>query len=155
MIIKNKLDKSFGPVGTSAGSLLLVAGLIITYTSFFGLVLVLLGAFVGFSSTSTYIDFEKKRIKFSNNLFGIIQTGKWISIEKTMKVGLKVSNMTWSAHSRGNRTIDINTRDFRLALFDTNNLEIIEIKKFDSLDSAKVALETLSSKLGLVQIDYL
>ena len=79
MRIKNKLDKSFGPVGTSAGSLLFVVGMIVIFNSIYGLILVVLGAFVGFSSTGTIIDTEKRRIKFSNNLFGIFQTGKWIT----------------------------------------------------------------------------
>jgi len=34
MIIKNKLDKAFGPVGTAAGIVLIVAGLITIFTSF-------------------------------------------------------------------------------------------------------------------------
>ena len=149
MLTKNKLDKSFGPVGTSAGSLLFIAGLIVIYNSLYGLILILLGAFVGFSSTCAIIDTEKKRIKFSNNVFGIIQTGKWIQIEKTMKISLKESNKTWTTYSRGNRALDIENKDYRISLFDVNNNEIIEIYKNDSLDSAKVKLESLASQLGI------
>ena len=45
----NRLDKSFGPVGSSAGVMLFVAGLIITCFYSSGLILVFIGAFVGFT----------------------------------------------------------------------------------------------------------
>jgi hypothetical protein len=150
MKTKYRLDKSFGPVGSSAGSLLFVVGLVITYTSFYGLILMVLGAFVGFSSTYSIIDFEKKRIKFSNTLFGIIESGNWIQLEKSMKIGIKESNITWSAFSRGNRSLDINNKDFRLTLLDSNNKEIMEIRKNDSIESAKMEQDKLARQLGII-----
>lgn len=64
MIENNKLDKSFGPVGTSAGTILFVVGLILTFSHLTGLILILIGAFVGFSSTSALIDYEKNESNF-------------------------------------------------------------------------------------------
>ena len=58
--------------------------------------LVIVGAFVGFSSSSTFIDFDQKRVKFSNNIFGLIRTGKWMAIEPNMKIGLNISNQVWN-----------------------------------------------------------
>lgn len=152
MIKNNRLDKAFGPVGTSSGVILFIAGLILTCFYFSGLILVLIGAFVGFTSTSTLIDFDKKRVKFSNNLFGIINTGQWIQIEPAMKIGIKESNITWRAHSRGDRTLDIADKDFRIILFDSENKEIMPLKKTASLDSAKAELESLGNQLGLIKI---
>lgn len=149
MITKNKLDKIFGPVGTSAGILLFVAGLIITYFSLTGLVLVLIGAFVGFTSTGTLIDFEKKRLRFSNNIFGIFPIGQWIFIQTDMKIGIKKSNMVWRAYSRSNRTLDIAKNDYRLILYDSNGKEIMTIQKSDNIDSAKSNLDKLSKQLGI------
>jgi hypothetical protein len=152
MITNNKLDKVFGPVGTSSGILLFVAGLILTWFYFSGLILVVIGAFVGFTYESTLIDDDKKRVKFSNNLFGIIKTGKWIQIESLMKIGIKETNITWQAHSRGDRTIDITNKDFRIVLFDLENREIMPLKKTSSLESAKMELEILGNKLGISKI---
>lgn len=149
----NRLDKSFGPIGSSAGFFLLVAGVVATFTSMFGLILVILGAFLGFTATYTLIDFDKRKIKFSEKLFGIIQTGKWISIVPGMKIGIKESNVTWTAHSKSNRSIDIYNKDFRLILFDKENTEIMPLKKTDTLDAALVELEMLCSKLKLVRIE--
>ena len=149
MIENNKFEKSFGPVGTSAGVVLFIAGLILTYFHFTGLILILIGAFVGFSSTSTQIDFEQKRVKFSNNLFGIIKLGQWLNIEPSMKIGIKESNLTWRSYSQGNRPLDIESNDYRIILFDSVNKEIMPIKKFNSKDLAKIELETIGKKLNL------
>lgn len=149
MIRKNKLDKSFGPTGSLAGYILFVAGLIATYSNTVGLILVFIGAFVGFSSTSTLIDPDKKRIKFSNNFFGFIPVGKWIDIETTMKLGIKESNVTWTTFSRSNRSIDTVRKDFRIALCDSDENVIMEISKKESLESAMAELEIVSRQLGL------
>ncbi len=149
MITKNKLDKSFGPVGTSAGIFMFIAGIVVTFYSFTGLILVFIGVFVGFTSTSTMIDYDKKRIKFSNNLFGLIKTGQWIDIKPEMKLGLKKSNRVYRAYSRSNRTLDIDSKDIRLILYGADNKQIMPIKKFDSLDIAKVEVNKLCNHLGL------
>ena len=149
MITNNKLDKSFGPVGTTAGIVMFVVGIITIFSSFYGLILIVLGAFVGFTSTSTFIDFEQKRIKFSNNIFGFITTGKWIPDESTMKIGIEESNVTWSTFSRGNRSLDIEQKDFRILLFDSDNREILTLMKTDSMESAETEKERLCTQLGL------
>jgi len=152
MITVNRLDKAFGPVGTTAGISLFIAGLIISFFSFTGPILVLIGAFVGFTSTSTLIDHDSRSLKFSNNIFGIIKTGQWIKIEPDMKIGIKKSNKASRAYSRSNLPLDIVIKDFRLILYDSNNKQILTIQKTDSLDSAKVELEKLCNQLGLTMI---
>jgi hypothetical protein len=149
MIENNKFEKSFGPVGTSAGVVLCLAGLITVCFHLSGLILVVIGAFVGFSSTSTLIDYEKKRVKFSNNLFGIIRLGEWLTIEPSMKMGIKESNLTWRSYSQGNRPLDIENHDYRIILFDSGNKEIMQMKKVKSIESAKIELETMRNNLGL------
>jgi len=149
MITTFKLDKSFGPVGSSAGIFLCIAGIVAIYTSIFGLILIVLGAFLAFTSTCTTIDFDKHKIKFSNNLFGIFKTGKWIPIDQQMKIGIRESNQVWTAFSRSNRSIDIDTNDFRLVLLDAESKEIMPVKKLDSLDIAQSELELLCSILNL------
>jgi hypothetical protein len=149
MTLNNKLDKSFGPIGTIAGLTILVVGIILVYSSLSGLFLILLGAFVGLSSTSTLIDYDRKRIKFSNNLFGIIGTGKWTTIDSGMKIGIEKSNRTWRGYSRGNLTLDITNQDFRIILYDSTGKQIMPLKKTETFDSASKEIEELSSKLGL------
>lgn len=147
----NLLDKSFGPVGTSAGILLFVVGLFVTFTSLYGLILMLIGAFVGFTSTSCVIDLNQKRVKFSNNLFGIVRFGEWLKIEPTMKIGIKRSNRTWRAYSQSNRTLDVEQTDFRIILYNQDDKLILPLKKCKSSEVATKEMELLASELKLHQ----
>lgn len=146
----NKLDNSFGPAGTSAGIFLFMAGVGITFFySPLGIILMVIGAFVGFSNSSTLLDFDQKRVKFSNNLFGLIPIGKWIPIEKEMALSIKRSNRSWRAYSRSNRTLDTSEKDYRIMLLDKNGKEIMPIKKYSAIEAAKADLGPLSQQLGL------
>ncbi|MFO7827840.1 MAG: hypothetical protein R6V23_04415 [Bacteroidales bacterium] len=152
MIINNKLDQSFGPVGTSAGLFLFIAGIAVTFVSLTGLILVIIGAFVGFTNSSTLVDFDQKKVKFSNNLFGFIPTGQWIPIDEAMKISIKRSRKSWRAYSRSNRTLDTSSKDYRIMLFDKKGKEIMPIKKYPDFESAKADLVQLSNQLGLSTI---
>jgi len=57
--------------------------------------------------------------------------------------------MTWRAYGASNQAIDVIEKDFRLILFDSDNKEIMQIEKMETLDAAKIERETLSNKLGL------
>jgi hypothetical protein len=149
MITNNRLDKSFGTVGSSAGVFVFIAGLILTCFYLSALILVLTGGFVGFTTSGAMIDYGNKRVKFSNNLFGLLRIGKWRPIEPSMKIGIRESNQTYRSYSRGNRALDVTQHDFRLVLYDSANKEIMPIKKTDSLDAAKIELEIECKRLGL------
>jgi hypothetical protein len=149
MIIKNKLDKTFGPFGTSTGFFMIIGGIVTTYYSFIGLIIAFVGAFATFTSTSTFIDTENKKIKFSNNLFGIIPTGKWIDITSNMKIGLRKAHRGYVGYVRGTQPVGIHYNDIRIMLYDCNNKQIMQIKKTDSYESAKSELNSLKSLLGL------
>ncbi|MCX6268223.1 MAG: hypothetical protein NTW16_12835 [Bacteroidetes bacterium] len=152
MTIKNRLDKAFGPAGSFAGMIIFIAGIILTYFYLSAAFLILIGGFVGFTSTGSIIEYDKKRIKFSNDIFGFIPTGKWIQILPNMKIGIKESNQRYRAYSQGNRSLDVDKKDFRLILFDSDNKEIMTIKKYKTLDLAKAEYETIGNQMGLVKI---
>jgi hypothetical protein len=149
MITNNRLDRSFGPSGSFAGVILFIAGLIITCFSWPGLLLVLPGAFVGFTFSSALIDDEKKRVRFSNNIFGIIKTGQWIDIRPGMTIGIKKSDVRWRTFSMGSRTLDVARSDFRMVLYDSGNKEIMPLQKCESFDAAKLERESLEFRLGV------
>jgi hypothetical protein len=149
MTTTNKLDKYFGPTGTTAGITLFIAGLIITWFSWFGIILVLIGAFTAFTRTGSQIDFELKRVRFTNVFFGIIPTGNWIKIEPEMKIGIEKANILWRTYSRGNQSLDINESDFRLILYNKDRKHLFPLKKLDSIDTAQKDLALMSEKLGI------
>ena len=149
MIINNKLDKSFGPVGSFSGIVVFAAGLISIFYSLSALILLLIGWFLGFSYSCTLIDVNKKRIRFSNTLFGIIKTGQWMDIKTDMKIGIRNSTKVWRSYSQSNRTLDIENKDFRLILYDSSGKMIMPILKVNNLNSAKSELEKICRQLGL------
>jgi hypothetical protein len=149
MIVRNKLDKPFGPFGTSTGYFLLAGGLIASWYSLSGLILAFLGAFIAFTTTSTFIDTDRKRVKFSNDFFGFFHSGKWIEIEPGMKLGMKKAHRGYRAYTRANQPTDIHYSDIRIYLFDSRNKQIGIVSKFSSVESAGFELEKLRSDLGL------
>ncbi len=152
MIKNNFLERSFGPVSSSAGIFMFIIGLYVTWTSLFGLILVVLGAFAGFTSNSSSIDFDKKRVRFSDNIFGIIKTGKWLDIDPSMKIGFKSNNKVWRAFSRSNRPLDVGTDDFLIVLCNSHEKEIMPLKKAKSLEEAYKEYENIADQLGLSTI---
>lgn len=153
--MKNKLryplDKSFGPVGTTSGMILFAAGIVLSilYFSFAGPILILAGAFIGFSYTRTVIDLLKNRILFSQQIFGIIPNGKWLTITPDMKIGIKKAQHSWRAYSRGNRTLDMTMKDFRVMLYDSTGNEILPIRKTKTLEEAQRNITELNKILNL------
>lgn len=149
MILHNKFEKTFGPFGSSTGFFMMIGGIATVYFSFIGLLIAFAGAFVAFTTTSTYIDEDTKRIRYSTDLFGLIPTGKWISLNPDMKVGLKKSHRGYQAYIMGTQPVSIHNNDVRIYLFDSANKPILPVKKFDSLKSAKSELDNLGTLLGL------
>lgn len=142
-----KLDNVFGPVGRVAGWVLLGAGLYAIWFSWTGILLILMGAFTAFTTTGSEIDFEHKKIKPYNNIFGVVKIGKWIQIEHGMKAGIKHSNQVWTAYSRGNMSINIDESDFRIVIIQKNEKEYLPIIKTSSLQEAEALLEKLNTSL--------
>jgi hypothetical protein len=145
----NKLDSFFGPAGVTAGIVLVIAGLIMTWYSISAVLLILIGAFTGFSYTGTLIDFDHKRLKYSNFLFGFIRTGKWQVLEPGMKLGIERSGKAYRTYSRSNRILDVEKKDYRIFLFDDADKKIIPLMKASSIQSATDHLRILSDRLGL------
>jgi hypothetical protein len=147
-----KFEKAFGPVASFSGILIFLAGLVATYFSLTGLVLVFLGAFIGFTNSSTTIDFANRKVKFSNNIFGFIKTGKWFALTESMKIGLKKSNKIYRTYSRSNRILDIANKGTKIYLFDLHGVPIMPLKSIDNSDNMGSELENISNKLGLTTI---
>jgi hypothetical protein len=149
MITSYKLDKSFGPVGSFSGIIVFIAGLGALWFSGFALVLILIGAFVGFSYSSVEIDFAGKRVRFLNNLFGIIKTGQWSNVKSDMKIGILKSRKTWSTFSSGNRRLDIPSEDYRLVLFNAFGEKLMLVKKSDDLNTARKEQDDICERLEI------
>ena len=150
MITRYRLDHAFGPSGKTAGIVLLISGAIATYYSFAGVILIFIGAFVGFTGTCCYVDTGNKRIKFSNLLFGILPTGKWMKIGKGMKLEMHRSKHTYTTYSRSNRRLNIPVHSWVLVLIDSNGQVITPMVKVNSLETARNEMRELNNALAMV-----
>ena len=66
-----------------------------------------------------------------------------------MKIGISKSNKVWQTYSRGNRTLDIENKDYRLILYDFSGKIIMPVMKANDLNSAKSEHEKICKQLGL------
>jgi hypothetical protein len=149
MITKNQIEKPFGPSGTTTGIVLFIAGILYTYLSLVGIIMFIVGAFIGFTRVSTFLNLEKREIKFSNVLFGIFPAGKWLKINNGMTIGLEYSRRGFRTYSRGMRTNDAIIKDVRVILYDSNRKKVGPIKKYNTKKSALEGLEELSIALSV------
>lgn len=147
-----KFEKSFGPVASFSGIVIFIAGLIATYFALTGLILVFLGAFIGFTNSCTTIDTKNKKVRFSNNIFGIIKTGKWIDVAKDMQVGIKRDNKVYRTYSRSNRTLDLKVHNTILYLFDNKGNPMLPIMIIQKNKNPHDEMDTISRELEISRL---
>jgi hypothetical protein len=146
----NRLDQSFGPVGSSAGMIVFVAGIAsLIRFSWISPILILIGAFVGFTCSAVEIDAERKRVRFLNLLFGLFKTGQWMIVNPAMKIGIVRSSQSWKSYSGGNRKLDTTMKDYRLILFDSKGKKLMPLAKAGNINDAQSMLEELGRQLEI------
>jgi len=148
-MLKNKIENSFGPSGSFAGKIVFIAGLVMLYFSWSALFLVVLGAFIGFSHTKVFIDTEKKRVKFSNALFGIILTGQWIDVAAGMCTRIKKSDTVFRTFSLTNRSISSDSNSWKVMLCDQNQKDITPLLKAETKSKAEEEAQKISTLLNI------
>jgi len=121
------------------------------FYSWIGFTTIIVGAFLAFSNTSSIIDFENKKIKFSNNLFGLISIGYWMEVKPDMN--LKIVNIAKvnTTYSQSNRKTSLKTLDYRITLYGSDDKQLVALKKFKNKEDASKELAEYGAKLGLVK----
>ncbi len=152
MSIHYKLGKTFGPVGSVVGIVLFLSGLILVWFSLSALIKIFLGSFLGFTFSSTEIDFEQKKVRHSDVLFGMFKTGKWIDIKPEMKIGILKSRKTWRTFSAGNREHKTPVEDHRLVLFTGAGNNRIPLKKIGSTEEARIEQDEWCRRLNIKKL---
>ena len=145
----NRFDRSFGPVGSSAGLFIFLAGLFLIFYSYSAIILILLGAFVGFTHSSASIDFDESKIRLSNNICGIFRFGKWIQIQPEMVITIKSNKQIFRNYSRSNRVLDIKTHKYQVLLCDENKNPLMPLKYVKNLDAGKNIAKEYGAKLNI------
>ncbi|MBN2485310.1 MAG: hypothetical protein JXB34_05010 [Bacteroidales bacterium] len=147
--IINRFDKLFGPAGSSAGWIFMLSGIYILSFSFSGIFFFLIGAFLAFTYTSVVIDKTDRKVKLTNNFFGILRFGRWTEVNPDMTVTVKPNTIVYRTYSRSNRAIENKTHNYRVLLFDENKNCLMPLKYESTLGHAIESAKELSVVLGL------
>jgi hypothetical protein len=143
----NKLDKIFGPTGSFAGVIILLFGIYACFYSWIGITTIVVGAFLALSNTSTTIDFKNKKIKFSNNLFGVFSIGYWTDIKSGMSLAIHKSLKSYTSFSQSNRKTTQTIKDYRIILLNDSGNTIMAVQKFNKKEDAINEMNELNQKL--------
>jgi hypothetical protein len=149
MATRNNLDRTFGPFGSSLGFFLMIGGAIAAWFSLSGIILVVIGAFAAFTTTTCRIDPVNKKIKYSDDLFGFIQTGKWIEIVPGMSLGVRKFHRGFVTYINANQPMAIHERDLRIVLFVPGVKKPVQLKKIENTESINSEIKELSNLLAI------
>jgi len=144
----NKLDSVFAPIGDTLGYVLIISGIAASFQTLNALILIFLGIFLAFTRNFVTINPSSKKIKTGLLLFGIIPYAKTIDLKQGMKLKIIKKNYSYRLYSRSNRTLDVNSGDYRIVLL-VEKMKPIKLKKTFSLEFAKKEIESLKLALNL------
>ena len=147
-----KFDKSFGPVASFSGMVIFAAGIIACWFDLTGLVFVVLGAFIGFTNSSTEIDSVNKKLKYSNNIFGIIKLGKWIEVKPDYYVRVKQERKVNRTYSMSNQKLDLKKQNTTVYLYNKQGKMLIPIMKTDTEKKSEIEIESICKTLGISRL---
>lgn len=148
-MINNKIDSIFGTVGVFAGWIILAFGIYSCFYSLIGISTVIVGLFLAFTNTSTKIDFENRKAKFSNNLFGIFSVGYWTDITSGMSLSLQKTTKSQNIFAFSNQKTTNTTQDYRIMLINEKGNVIMTLKRFDKKEDAENEIAELTKKLKI------
>ncbi len=146
MAIRNNLKKSFGPSVSAAGVIIFIAGIFSSFYSFLGFFLICGGALLAFTNTVTFIDYEKKRIKNADCIFGFICLGKWIDVSTAMKLSIEKYKTGFTTLSQSNKSADVYLSDYRIILHVSEGKNV-PIMKCKTIESAQTELNNIDKQL--------
>jgi uncharacterized membrane protein YgaE (UPF0421/DUF939 family) len=144
-----RFEKTLGPSATAAGIFLILVGIVTSFFYITALVLVILGAFTALTDSSTTIDPENKRMRFSNNIFGIIKIGPWVDIKPEMKASVINETRIYRTYSRSNQQTDIKRKDDYLYLCNKQGKPILPVKKMEPGESHEEAVNKVAKEFGI------
>ncbi|MBC8314589.1 MAG: hypothetical protein ISR57_02705 [Bacteroidales bacterium] len=153
MHINHTLDKAFGPTGSFAGLILVIVGVILIPFFWAGAILIIIGAFTGFTASGCEINTETRQVRQYHLLFGLFKTGKWQRLEGFSGLRVVQTRNSYRAYSLSNRSIVTTTQDFRVVLEAGTPQSRVEIQKCSTREDADEEARKLSETLGMEFLD--
>ena len=148
MIIRNRLDRSFGPLMAFAGIILFFAGVIMV-RHLAGIILLLAGALLATTTDETSIDVPRQRIRSGTQILHLFTLGKWQEVREFAGLTLIPVRKQYAMYSLSNRKNAMDECDFRIFILDKRRKPAFALAKYTNRDEALQVLDNLSLTLHL------
>ncbi|HOY50301.1 MAG: hypothetical protein KA780_03635 [Prolixibacteraceae bacterium] len=147
-MISYNTGRTFPPTVVFAGTLILLAGLL-SVTRVTGILMVLTGAFLLFSTDKVRIHPGTGKISSGTSLFGIISTGKQRNLKAFRGLAVVPYSICTTTHSLSNRSNSVQEREFRVYLVERIPEQALLVRKFLLAEEAFAFARQLSSILEI------
>jgi hypothetical protein len=135
--------KFFTPVQINIGYVFIGCGIIFAFYRLSALMFLIPGTFMAFTYTGTVLDTANKTIKLYTTHFGLVTTGKWISIDGFNRFIIQRATRKYTSYSRGSVSFDMNVSDIKLLLANPKGSKKILIARYRSFEEAQKEKEDL------------
>lgn len=149
MHIKHRLDKIFGPSGSFAGLILLLAGVAMVFFYWTAIFLIILGSLFAFSVTGAEIYTDTRLVRQYRAWFGIFKKGTWFPLDSFSMMTIVPTRTTSRAYSLSNRANYNTSNDFRIVLISKKSDIRIELMKCALQQDAVEQAEMLERDLDI------
>ena len=146
--IDNKLDSFFGPSGTFAGYVLMIAG-VVTMLEGYGIVFLILGAFMSFTFLGTEVDISSDQYRYYVKLFGVFKRGTWQSLKFIQALRVVRGKVSYTTYSRSNRTLNLSKKDYRVILEGYEGTIRVPVIKYKTFEEASTKASELRDVLDI------
>jgi hypothetical protein len=152
MVIKNKIDSTFGSTGYFTGFILIIFGALVIL-SWVGILLILIGAFISFSFSGLIIDKDNNRVKQFTRLFGVFDVGDWENLSEFENLIVTEDKSVHRIFSKGNRFVDSNSNSHIIYMLDATGVVRMAVMKCSLYETAIFEVTKLSKFLDMPIID--
>jgi hypothetical protein len=136
--------KFFTPVQINIGYIFIACGIFFAFYKLTALLFVIPGAFMAFTYTGAVLDTMNKTVKSYTTHFGLITTGKWITINGFNRFIIQRATRKYTSYSRGSVSFDMNISDIKLLLASPKGSNKLLIARYGSFEEAQKEKEDLS-----------
>lgn len=149
MIIKNKLDKTFGSQMAFSGWVFFVFGAIFIF-DVMGIILVIIGFILATTVDGVCIDPRNRRIKRFSGPLGFPIIGRWENLDDYLGMTVIPWKRKLTTWSRSNRQNNVTEEDFRIFLVGHDGKPVFAIKICKTRHQAILKMAELAEMLRLM-----
>jgi hypothetical protein len=153
-MIETYIGKLFQSTMVFGGYVLLLLGVLFLLPSpILGLVLLVIGLLVAFSTQGSEINITENKYRLYTK-YVFVKTGAWKSITKYKQITIISSRLSSSTFSRGNRELTNTEQYFDVVLLNETHRKKLVLSRSKDKTEAKKSLQLFETKLELTACVY-